>query len=223
MIRDGLEQTASLWPEVREGFALLQEMAAVLDNKGLLWGHEVHVSFEAVVGRMRQSAARAEACGQKKLSAALEHFVKVSASYKPGLFYCYDAADVPATNNDLEQLFGSFRHHNRRVTGQKKGSASLVLRGGVRVVALLATRLRDITAEDLIVDDPQKWQRKRKELEQRRHKRALQMQFRRDPVAYLKRLEDLLEQANEQDKAARQTDTHTPKQSKQSDQQGLPP
>jgi hypothetical protein len=184
-------------------------MATVLANEQLLWGHQVRVRFEAVVGRAQQAALRAEEDGQAKLSAALEHLVKVSASYKPDLFHCYDVLDVPATNNDLEQLFGTLRHHSRRVSGQKKGRASLVLRGSVRVVALVATRTRDITAEDLIVSDIHKWQQKREELKRRQHKRALQMQFRQDPQAFLKRLEDLLEQANQQDNNAKPQDPQT--------------
>jgi hypothetical protein len=204
VIRGGLERTAVLWPEVRAGFAILGDMATVLSNESLLWGHEVRAGFEAVVGRAKQAAVGARACGQEKLPAALEHFVTVCASYEPGLFYCYDVADVPPTNNDLEQLFGCLRHHTRRVSGQKKGRASLVLRGSVRVVALVATRTRDITAEDLVVSDIHKWQQKREELKRRQHKRALQMQFRKDPEAFLKRLEDMLARANERDHNAQQ-------------------
>jgi hypothetical protein len=204
VLRAGLEKTAALWPEVREGFAILGEMATVLSNESLLWGHEVRACFESVVGRAKRVLVGAAACGREKLSAALEHFVRVCASYKPGLFYCYDVADVPTTNNDLEQLFGCLRHHSRRVSGQKKGRASLVLRGSVRVVALVATRTRDISAEDLVVSDIHKWQQKRDELKRRQHKRALQMQFRKDPEAFLKRLEDMLAQADEQDRNAQQ-------------------
>ena len=50
------------------------------------------------------------------LASAVGHFVKVSQSYWPGLFHCYEVADLPRTNNALEQLFGSYRHHERRVS-----------------------------------------------------------------------------------------------------------
>lgn len=36
------------------------------------------------------------------------------------------------TNNDLEQIFGRVRHHQRRCTGRKVAPASLVLRGSVQ-------------------------------------------------------------------------------------------
>ena len=48
------------------------------------------------------------------LAEAFDHFRKVTRSYWPGLFRCYDVADLPRTNNDLEQFFGSYRYHERR-------------------------------------------------------------------------------------------------------------
>ena len=58
----------------------------------------------------------------------LEHFLKVTRSFWPGLFQCYDHHDLPRTNNALEQVFGAYRHHERRVTGRKGASPSTVLR-----------------------------------------------------------------------------------------------
>ena len=81
--------------------------------------------------------------------AAVDHFLKVSRSYWPGLFACYDTADLPRTNNDLEQLFGSHRYHERRASGRKGASPALVLRGSARLVAAMATRTREVTAADL--------------------------------------------------------------------------
>jgi hypothetical protein len=156
LIREGLEQTEELWPEVRQGFDLLKQMACVLKNEELLTGEQVRQRFAGVVERMRQVAQRARESGQEKLALALEHFVKVSGSYEPDLFHCYDVADLQPTNNELEQTFGSARHHERRVSGRKKGSESLVLRGGVRLVAALATRLEEISAEELAPRDLEK-------------------------------------------------------------------
>jgi hypothetical protein len=83
------------------------------------------------------------------LSSAVDQFVKVSRSYWPGLFGCYDTAGLPRTNNDLERAFGSHRYHERRATGRKGASPALVLRGSVRLVAGLATRQRAVSASDL--------------------------------------------------------------------------
>jgi hypothetical protein len=80
--------------------------------------------------------------GWVQRAAAIRHFRKVTRSYWPGLFHCYDVPDLPRTNNGLEQLFGSTRHPERRCTGRKAASPSLVLRGAVRIVAGLGTRTR---------------------------------------------------------------------------------
>ena len=45
----------------------------------------------------------------EKISEYIEHFHKVTASYSSGLFHCYWVEGLPRTNNNLEQMFGSFR------------------------------------------------------------------------------------------------------------------
>lgn len=195
MISRGLEQTEDLWPAVRQGFDLLKRMAEVLRNEELLRGEQVRQRFADVVQQMKEAAEQARQSGQEKLAEALEHFVKVSGSYEPGLFHCYDVMDLEPTNNDLEHVFGSMRHHERRVSGRKKGSASLVLRGAVRVVAMLATRLEEISAAELAPRDLEQWQQKRAELQRRRRSRARQTRFRRNPDAFLRELEDQLTQS----------------------------
>jgi hypothetical protein len=67
-----------------------------------------------------------------------------------------------------------------------------VLRGPVRIIAGLATRLRRQDASDLAAADRQRWREVRASLERRRHARVLRAQFRRAPKAYLSRLEQLL-------------------------------
>ena len=191
MIRAGLAQTADLWPEVRRGFDLLKRMAEVLKNEDRLRGEQVRQRFAGVVGAMAAAAGPARAAGQPDLAAALEHFVKVAGSYEPGLFHCYDVADLQLTNNDLEQAFGSVRHHERRASGRKKGGLSLVVRSA-RLVAALATRQEPIAAEALAPADLDEWQQMRDELRHRRRRRAQQTRFRRDPDAYLRDLEEKL-------------------------------
>src|SRR5262249_61839899 len=90
-----------------------------------------------------------QALGDPLAAAAAAHFAKVTASYWPGLFHCYDVAELPRTNNDLEQYFGAARHLERRATGRQGASPTLVVRGAVRVVALMATRQQPLSAEEL--------------------------------------------------------------------------
>lgn len=126
------------------------------------------------------------------LASAIGHFLKVLRSYWPGLFLTYEVPDLPRTNNDLEQLFGAHRYHERRATGRKAASPGLVLRGSVRLIASTATRLRTYTARDLALRSPETWLELRKSLDDRRHCRILRGRFRRDPQAYLQALETIL-------------------------------
>src|SRR5687768_16394260 len=123
------------------------------------------------------------------LAPAVEHFLKVSRSYWPGLFHCYDVADLPRTNNALEQLFGSYRHHERRVRGRKVASPALVLRGSARIIAAVATRQRPERINDLVSADRANWAELRAELAERRQRRVERRRFRRDPEGYLRQLE----------------------------------
>src|SRR5947208_10346292 len=47
------------------------------------------------------------------------HLDKVSRSYWPGLFHCYDVPSVPWTNNELESRFRDTGHRLLRPTGQQ--------------------------------------------------------------------------------------------------------
>ena len=90
---------------------------------------------------------------------------RVAGSYRPGLFHCYQVADLPRTNNDLEQSFGSSRYHERRATGRKTASPGTVVRGSVRLIAGAGTWLAPPTAHDLARVDRVRWQGIRKSLD----------------------------------------------------------
>jgi len=190
LVDRGLERTAGLWPDVRAGFDLVRRAAHELGNDRELTGKVVRRRYAGVLDDVRAAAGRA--AEGSDLRAGLEHFLKVTASYEPGLFHCYDVPDLPRTNNDLERLFGSTRHHERRCTGRKAASPGLVLRGPVRVVAGLGTRGRCFTGEELAPADPGAWRVVRAGLESRRQARVLRCRFRRDPAKYLQQLEEKL-------------------------------
>ncbi len=190
LVTRGLEQTADLFAPVRELFDRVYRAAHELSNHDGLTGAGVHDRWEGVIrGMDRLAAARAD------LAAPLRHFVKVSRSYEPGLFHCYDVPSLPRTNNDLEQLFGSHRHHERRCSGRKVASPGLVVRGSVRLVAGVMTRLGEATADDLVPADVLAWQELRAEVGYREAARVEQRRFRRDPAGYLKRLENQARQS----------------------------
>ena len=124
----------------------------------------------------------------ERVAAWATTFYKVTRSYWRGLFHCYDRPEVPRTNNDLEQYFGTARHHERRATGRKRPSTAVAVRGSVRVVAAVATPLGAWTAEELRPASVEVWRTLREKLEARRAARR----FRRDPAAYLAKLEEYL-------------------------------
>jgi hypothetical protein len=189
LVERGLTETAALWPEVCFAFAWVHQAAAVLKNKPRSCGAIVRRRYTAFLRRL--SCAESQA---GKLHGALRHFVKVTRSYWPGLFACYDVPGLPRTNNALEQFFGSGRYHERRIRGTKAASPGLVLRGSVRLVAGAATRLRDVTGPGLAPTDLSAWRALRGELEQRRAARTQRRRFRRDPTGYLAELEAKLTQ-----------------------------
>jgi hypothetical protein len=102
--------------------------------------------------------------------------------------------DLPRTNNAFEQLFGSYRHHERRVSGRKVASPALVLRGSARLIAAVATRQQQGRVGDLIGADRAAWAELRSELAERRQRRIERCRFRRDPEGYLRQLEAKLTQ-----------------------------
>ena len=120
------------------------------------------------------------------------NFLKVTANYGDGLFHCYDVPDLPATNNDLERRFGTLRYHERRSSGRRAVSGGLVLRGAVRVVAVLSADRREDVTEQLRLRDREAWHKLRQQLELRAESRRAQRRFRQDPVVYLAKLEQQL-------------------------------
>jgi len=183
----GLEATAASWPDVRAAFGWVRRLAAVLANRKGLGAAAVRRRYRGLTAALARHRGSLGA-----LAEALDNFRKVTRSYWPGLFRCYDVAGLPRTNNDLEQFFGSYRYHERRASGRKVACPGTVVRGSVRVVAAAATRLRPIAATDLVPADLKKWRDLRGSLERRRAVRTLGRRFRRDPVAYLRSLEDSL-------------------------------
>jgi hypothetical protein len=173
---------------VERAYGWVRQAADLLANLEEGDGAEVRARYTTLLTEL---ATEREAAG--RLAPAIDHFLKVTASYSPGLFHCYDIADLPRTNNDLEQLFGTARHHERRATGRKHASPALVVRGTVRVIATAATRRRPpFTPADLAPRDLDRWHQLRQELAHRHEARRAQSRFRRDPDAYLAALEDRL-------------------------------
>lgn len=166
-------------------------MASLLENHPRSATPLLRRRLRAFMARMARSARTSRGLG-----AALRHFLQVTRSYGPHLFACYEVSDLPRTNNDLEHLFGSHRYHERRATGRKVASPSLVLRGSVRLLAAASTRLRLFGQSDLAPGDVDSWRALRSSLAARRQTRILRHRFRKNPHLYLAAIErSLLQRA----------------------------
>ena len=179
--------TARQWPAIQTAYGWVHQAAHLLANHQAQDGATVRQAYQDLLAAM---AAQQDTVGT--LAPALAHFRKVTASYWSGLFTCYDVPELPRTNNDLEQYFGAARHQERRVTGRKGASPALVVRGAVRVLAAVASRLHHFTAAELRVTDVDSWRALRRPLTYRHEARRTQLRFRRDPAAYLANLEACL-------------------------------
>ena len=162
----------------------MHRLARILANKDGLSGRRIRRRVAGLLGVMRRDR---ELAG--RLASAVDHFLKVTRSYWPGLFHCYDVPDLPRTNNALEQFFGSHRYHERRATGRKAASPGLVLRGSVRLIAAKATRMRVYRAADLCRANREELKRLQAKLEARRQNRVERFRFRKSPSLYLEDLE----------------------------------
>ena len=170
-------------------FPWIHAAARILNNAEKLDAAEVECRLQALLDVMARDREKAGA-----LAPAIDRFLKVSRSYWPGLFHSYSVEGLPRTNNDLEQFFGSSRHHERRATGRKSAPRGLVLRGSARLVSAAATRLRSRTGAELQPRDLGRWRQLRQQLDARCHTQRRGLHFRRDPETYLKNLEEQLGQ-----------------------------
>lgn len=189
LLTKGVAATEPLWSDVQAGYGWVHRAAHILANADQLSSQEVQRQYEEFLEEMRHRFAP---------TTPLQHmttvFLKVTASYQPGLFHCYDVADLPRTNNDLEHVFGSTRYHERRATGRKQASPGLVIRGSVRIVAAVATRNSHFHGSDLAPRDLAQWRALRKQVDYRHEARHDHFRFRKDPERYLHALEEQLSQ-----------------------------
>ena len=117
----GLAETNDFWEPIRTGYAWVHQAAHLLNNEDGLDVLVLRCQYRqllATLGSFRDQ--------ESLLGRAATQFWKVSKSYWKCLFTCYSHADLPRTNNALEQQFGSYRHHERRCSGRKTASAMTV-------------------------------------------------------------------------------------------------
>lgn len=96
ILRKGLEQTASLFAPITVAYNWIHQAAQILDNETGLDAIDVQRSFQTLLDSMSERKNEAGT-----LEPGITHFLKVTRSYWPGLFHCYNVEGLPRTNNDL--------------------------------------------------------------------------------------------------------------------------
>jgi hypothetical protein len=81
----GLTETAALWSDVEQGYVWVHRAAHILSNDDKLSAAAVRLAYETLLAEMEQAPTSSEL-----LITMLSTFRKVTASYWPGLFHCYD-------------------------------------------------------------------------------------------------------------------------------------
>jgi len=163
---------------------LVHQAAQLLANHTHQSGSAVRAAYAAWLERMMAERSRLGA-----MAPTIDHLIHITANFVAGLFHCFDVPDLPRTNNDLAHCFGIVRAHERRATGRRGAIPALVVRGAVRVLAALVTKLRPLSGSELRVVDYQAWRTLRQQREYRHEARRQQFRFRKNPTAYLAALE----------------------------------
>lgn len=187
MLGRALAQTAALWPDVELGASWVHGASAILANVDELPAEVVAERYQDWISRLVQASN--DTCMSGLLREAAAHFVKVTSGYGLDLFHCYRIPGLPRTNNALEQAFGSLRYHERRASGRKVASPTLVLSGCVRMAAAAFTRTHTVTQDMLAAVPPSRWRTERAAIERRRQSRCQRFRFRKNPSSYLAQLE----------------------------------
>jgi hypothetical protein len=115
-LQAALSPFAETFQALQQGGAWLRDIAYILEPAATQPMSAAHVagqlrSYLDTVLRWPKVTPTVSAFGR--------HLDKVSRSYWPGLFHCYDVPGLPRTNNELESRFRETGRRLLRTTGQK--------------------------------------------------------------------------------------------------------
>ena len=115
-LRSSLSHFAETYQAFQQGAAWLCDIAYILEptTAQVLRGEQVAEQLRGYLDTMLHLPHVTPALDEFRL-----HLDKVSRSYWPGLFHCYDVPGLPRTNNELESRFRDTRRRLLRTTGQK--------------------------------------------------------------------------------------------------------
>ena len=103
LVADALDRTRDLWPDIRRAYGWVHGAARILNNAAGLDAAAVARRFAGLVAAIGRHRAKAGA-----LAGAVDHFLKVTRSYRPGLFHGYSVPDLPRMS-DVPQTTSGVR------------------------------------------------------------------------------------------------------------------
>ncbi len=109
-----------MWPPIRRAYAWVHQAARILNNAAGQPAEAVRRRLDGLLAAMARHRAKAGS-----LAEAVEHFRKVTRSYRPGLFHCYAVVDLPRTTDVIDKSFpdGSATvSRHARPRGNQRGS-----------------------------------------------------------------------------------------------------
>jgi len=115
-LRTALPPFTGEYRDLQQGATWLQEISRILEppDDSPTTGEQVSRRLRVYLDDLVNLADL-----PPRLDTFRRHLDKVSTSYWPGLFHCYDLQGLPRTNNDVESLFRDTQRRLLRTTGQK--------------------------------------------------------------------------------------------------------
>ena len=195
--RDQLEQVKRLYGWLCEVEAILAKESA--------YTKAAPVSNETVGRRLdawREQMARL--LDTSTLSAleqeGLQELLQVLSNLRPYLVQCYERADFPRTNNDMERSIRALKTQYRRVSGRKNWNAYLLRYG--RWVAYAAWWEQDEThhhhlQHQITLLDRGRWRELRNQTTRAQHEQLTRFRFRHKRQSVLASLESRWREATQ--------------------------
>lgn len=169
------------YQDLRQGAAWLRDIAYILEpvSPQARQGQQVAEQLRGYLDAIRS---------QNDVSPAVYdfglHLDKVSRSYGPGLFHCYEVPGLPRTNNEIESHFRDTGRQMLRITGQKGLTSRTLQRQGAwellprpATEAKLLDEWSQIPSDDLAQERQRFAQHRERFRMQSRSTRQTQIQF----------------------------------------------
>jgi hypothetical protein len=180
-LQSALLPLAQTYQDLQQGAAWLRDIAYILEptSPQVRKGDQVAEQLRGYLDAIRHQSDVSPSIYDFGL-----HLDKVSRSYWPGLFHCYDVPGLPRTNNEIESHFRDTGRQILRITGQKGLTGRTLQRQGAwellprpATEATLLDGLSQIPPADLAQERQRFAQHRERFRMQSRSTRQTQIQF----------------------------------------------